>query len=602
MNVMKKYIAILFLFVAFSCQKKETLDATFRMEVKGYIEEECYTLGEAQNLYLWSSKSWPDRQVSALEYRVDPTLLESYNAEEGLNLKLLPDSCYLMEQTHFEMSDDDEFAKFKVKYWPEKIIHAGGSFNKVEYALPLRLWVNGVPQDERYASVVVGFLINPAEFSLANAENVTAFTLDVSQVYEFSVVFGTNYNNKEWINAEFELAPDLVQEYNNEHGTEYLPLPNADKVVSWLADEIVLDRDENQDSVTFFADMVQSGIDKSDKSRYMLPIRLVGISSEKCKVINNVRYFTWWNSKMEQSLWRVTTRSTASGSPSNLNDDDLASGWLWDYSRKNEIATDPENITYMLKDVTKLAVVHKVECHPWKGVNTAWMGAKDIAVQVTMDGEEWTTVKNFVAPQLTSDIVYFIELDEPVTCSGVRLSISSFHSDGVAFYEIYMHGELIENPNPPVVEGIPQSSWNVATTSCLAGEGARENLVDDDINTYWIWDYNGDKKLPEEITYTLKDETKTVTFEGVELYLRQQMWGNKGPKKADILISKDGITWDKVGVHEFQFNENGEAILTAQKFTVDSPISGVKGVRISITETNDDGIWFGEIKVSGSID
>ena len=277
-GIMKKYILLLLgVILIISCQEKEVQNAIFKMEVKGYMEEKCYTLGEEQTLYLWSSKSWADNQMTTVEYRVDPTVLEEYNVTEGTSLKLLPDSCYRMEERVFEVDDDATFAKFKVKYWPEKIIAAGGNYNTVEYALPLRIWVNGMPQEDRYGTVLVGFLINPAELTILNDENVQPFLLDVTKVYELPVVFKTNYNNKEWISLNFEVPNDLVQSYNDAHGTDYLPLPKTEEVVSWLAEEGELERDVNQDSVMFYVDFSKSGIAADDNNKYLLQIRLMNI-------------------------------------------------------------------------------------------------------------------------------------------------------------------------------------------------------------------------------------------------------------------------------------------------------------------------------------
>lgn len=596
---MKKYISLLLCGIAImACQDKEVQDAIFKMEVKGYMEEKCYTLGEEQTLYLWSSKSWADNQVTTVEYRVDPTVLEEYNVEEGTSLKLLPDSCFRMEQTVFEVDDEAEFAKFKVKYWPEKIIAGGGNYDVVEYALPLRIWVNGVPQEDRYGSVIVGFLINPAELSILWDKNIQTTMLDVTKVYEVPVIFETNYNNKEWITLNFEINNDLVQAYNNEHGTDYLPLPKTDEVVSWLEEEGELERDVNQDSIMFYVDFSKSGIASDDNNKYLLPIHLTSTSSTRCKIQNDVCYFSWWNSRINQSLWRVSTTSSADGNGSYLNDGNLKQHWLWDYNRGENIAVEPENITYMLQNPGLNAVIEKIECYAATSFGS-WKGPKDIAIQITNDGTEWETVQNFVAPQLSGDQVYEIVLDKPVTCLGIRLSISSYYSDGIAFYEICMHGKTVDNPNPPAIEGIPQWVWNVETSTVQ--EGAAANLVDDNIESFWSWDYYS-CQLPENITFTLKEKEQTISFAGIEFYLRQQMWGKKGPNKAEILVTKDGTEWTKVGEHNFQFSENGDPILTAQEFKLATPVKGVVGVRISIVETKDDGVWFGEIKMQGELE
>lgn len=438
---MKIYIATLFVVLSLlACQDKEMEDATFRLEVRGYVEEECYTFGEEQTLYLWSSKAWADNKTSTVEYYVDPSVLDDYNAENGTALKLLPDSCYRMEQTNFDVDDDAVYARFKVRYLPEKIINAGGNYNVVEYALPMRIMVNGVPQDDRYGTVVVGFLINPAVMNILNAGELTKFMLDPSEVYELPVVFETNYNNNEWITLDFDINEDLVEQYNEEHGTDYKLLPDIDKAVSWLQEEAELEKGVNTDSVMFYVDFAQTSIDKGDHTVYLLPVKLNSVSSTKCKIEDDVRYFAFASTNIDQAVWNVTTTSTSSGSSSLLNDGNDNAFWLWNWMRGPEIATNPENITYTLIDQSAPVEIGKIECHCFRGSNSAWLGAKDIAVQISDDGESWTTVKNFVAPQLAQQLtVYNIELDAPVVCKAIRLSISSYYSDGICFSEIIMH-------------------------------------------------------------------------------------------------------------------------------------------------------------------
>ena len=63
-------------------------------------------------------------------------------------------------------------------------------------------------------------------------------------------------------------------------------------------------------------------------------------------------------------------------------------------------------------------------------------------VQISTDGgASWNEIKRYTAPQLSGNTTYSIELDEPVQCNAVRLSIISGYSDGIAFSEIIMHGQ-----------------------------------------------------------------------------------------------------------------------------------------------------------------
>ena len=115
MNMKSLLINIcLLLTIIVSCTDTEIMDSTFTLEVKGFVEEECYTFGEEQPLYLWASKNWADNQVSEVTYEVYPEALEAYNSSEGTSYKLLPESCYRIEQDSFSIDDETQYAKFRV--------------------------------------------------------------------------------------------------------------------------------------------------------------------------------------------------------------------------------------------------------------------------------------------------------------------------------------------------------------------------------------------------------------------------------------------------------------------------------------------------------
>ena len=597
-------ISLLVLLAA--CQKEESMEATFNMEVKGFVEEECYTFGEPQAVYLWSTKSWADGTVTNVEYQVDPTLLDEYNKEKGTAYQLLPDSCYWMEQKDFNIDDEARHARFKVMYSPESIIASGGHYDSLEFALPMRLIVNGVPAETERGSVIVAFRVYEPLLSIQRSGFVDSVKVFDGSVYSLSMPFAVNYDNKEWINLTFEIDDEFVEEYNAENGTEYLPFPHDNPdYVTWVAEDGELERDVKKDSLMVYADMqaIQSG------KQYMLAMKLSSISSTKAKIDpeNFRRYVIFAEPPVvpyiSQSRWTVTTTSLASGSAAgladnNVNGDVTNSFWVWNWSTKKF----PENIDYKLTRLDSLAVVSEIEL--WaRRESTAWQGPKDMEIYVTRDGNTWDKVMDYHVELAEDGAVntepYRITFPSPIECVGVRIAITSMYSDGIGFNEIYMCGEMIPNPNAPEYFDILQNVWTVTTSSAAEGNGSVLN--NNSRADRWLWNYRG--SLPEDITYTLKDQNQTATVDSIWLYPSiGTNAGWHGPKDMTIQIDKDGSgTWEDVTT--FQAPDLGGDAKWESGYCIDLGQSvECKAIRIRITSYWSDGIAFSEIVMYGKVE
>ena len=585
-------ICLLFLLTV-SCTDTEVLDSTFTLEVKGFVEEKCYTFGEEQPLYLWASKNWADNRLSEVTYEVAPEVLESYNATEGTSYQLLPESCYRFTQDSFSVDDESQLAKFKMMYSPEQIIAEGGSYGTIEYALPVRILVNGVPMEDRYGSVIVGFNVNKAVMSITNPLETTML-IDPAVSQEVAMTFEVNYDNIEWIQLGFTVNGDLVEEYNQAHGTSYLPFPMED--VSWLTEEFELEREVDVDSALFYADMIN--LDQT--KRYLLAIRLDSVSTSKCQIDpeHNTRYVIFSNPRIPQSKWRVSTKSTKEGAAANLVDDDPNTFWMWNYDN-NDL---PEDITFMLKDMSELAVIEKIQLFA-RQYNNSWAGPKDMEIYVTKDGDSWEKIKDYTVALGADGKVntegYYIEFDEPVECLGYRIRITSYYDNGIGFMEIYTEGSLIENPNPPASDGrIDQGAWTVTTSTTSSGSPA--NLNDYDEATFWLWKWSN-YQLPGNITYTLTDQTQTATVEAIEVYAYNT--GNpgwKGAQTIEVQVQTDGETWTTIQTYNVALKDDGMANTDGYKIELSEPVQ-CKAIRLSVTEVYSDGLAFGEIYINGEL-
>ncbi len=590
-HLIKNIYLLLLLFI--SCTDKEITDSTFTLEVRGYAEEECYTFGEEQALYLWASKNWADTKTSLVEYRVDPTVLDDYNASENTSYKLLPESCYRMVQDSFFVDDESKFAKFKIMYSPEQIIAEGGQYDMVEYALPVRIYVDGVSMEERYGSVVVGFRVNKALISLLNEQEVT-YTIDTTRSQEIMISYQTNYDNLEWINLGFNIGGQLVDDYNATHGTEYLPFPKED--ITYIASDFELEREVNVDSNAFYADMAHL----EPQKKYLLAIQLDNVTSTKCQIDpeNSIRYFLFYNSRLPQDIWTATASSTIEGSASALIDGEVSSSsyWIWDYYKK----ALPEEITLRLKDLNQLAVIEKLEVFT-RLDNYGKLGPKTIKIYYTQDLQTWNEAGTFAVPKKDNGEPlesYELKLEQPVKCVAIKLSITEIDDNGVWFSEIYASGELTDNPNPPQLTTIPQSYWKVEVTSKADGDGPLLN--NDNLTDYWLWNWtnfgNLSENNPENITFTLLESDAQATINKIEVYAYQGANpGWLGAKDMIVQISTDGgASWNEIKRYTApQLSGN-----TTYSIELDEPVQ-CNAVRLSIISGYSDGIAFSEIIMHG---
>lgn len=72
----------------------------------------------------------------------------------------------------FEVTDEMKYAKFKVMCSPDKIVELG-TYGKIEYALPYRIYVNGQAAEDRYGTVIVAFnVLQPLALIEAGIDSV----------------------------------------------------------------------------------------------------------------------------------------------------------------------------------------------------------------------------------------------------------------------------------------------------------------------------------------------------------------------------------------------------------------------------------------------
>lgn len=262
---MKRLCYILWsLWILLSCSNDSVEPSDVTLEVRNYVEETIYNFGEDQAVYLWATKSWADKGISKVEYVVDESVLDNYNQEHGTTLKLLPESCYHAEQTVFEVTDEMKYAKFKVMCSPSKIVELG-SYEKIEYALPYRIYVNGQTVEDRYGAVIVAFKIMQP-LALIETRVDTVYLRGEDEL-SFTFTCSVNFDNRLSIPLDFSTDASLVDDFNTQYGVNYGGV-TSDAII-WATNTISLERKETEKKVSFDVNTAMLPIGIS-----VLPIKL----------------------------------------------------------------------------------------------------------------------------------------------------------------------------------------------------------------------------------------------------------------------------------------------------------------------------------------
>lgn len=128
----------------------------------------------------------------------------------------------------------------------------------------------------------------------------------------------------------------------------------------------------------------------------------------------------------------------------------------------------------------------------------------------------------------------------------------------------------------PNIYILDRSNWTATASSDKAGEdgGTAQVLLDGNSETYWHSQWSPDAPLPHWILIDMKQEYEISV---VEVFKRLS---NTDCKKLDILVSMDGVNFDKIGTIEYEKTQ----LPNAKDITLDTSVRA-KYLKLLITES-----------------
>lgn len=236
-------------------------------------------------------KSGVGQRAVQLNLTIDPDLLAEYNQVNGTSYKLMNPAVYQLENSTIDMEADQYEAAFKLAFDREKYREEMSNDPTALFAIPCTITIlNPLENDPReMQTILVPKLLEPyIQFASAGfLTDVNTITAASPSNLWYYLKVELNYPNSRDVSFTVRTAhnqTELIQQYNQEHGTSYKPFPES---VYQTKDSPVIPKGTDYAALSFqvFKDKLVSG--KVEFGRYMLALEIDQVSVNKIHPVNN---------------------------------------------------------------------------------------------------------------------------------------------------------------------------------------------------------------------------------------------------------------------------------------------------------------------------
>ncbi|MGL5731558.1 MAG: BT_3987 domain-containing protein [Bacteroidales bacterium] len=253
-----------------SCDKNNDLsdkaDSIYSVAENGVKPVLSYDIDEKYKSELWIQKGGLGKNNSQVVFRVEPTILDSLNKEDGTAYQLLPEDCYELTIPGISFSDSERLLAAEVTYDPTKIASLSG-YNTVRYVLPLQAKaIDGRLNPDR-DRIILAFEVAQPIVTIANGGFQQ---VDINSIKRLPVEITVPFTNKWNISCQLKNDQFVVDEYNATNNTFFALLPNDQYSAP---EKIELKEGENSSIVNYeLSDGLLPG-------NYLLPVQIDNITA-----------------------------------------------------------------------------------------------------------------------------------------------------------------------------------------------------------------------------------------------------------------------------------------------------------------------------------
>ncbi|MEC3881481.1 discoidin domain-containing protein [Parapedobacter sp. 10938] len=408
-------------------------------------------------------------------------------------------------------------------------------------------------------------------------------SLDDPFTYPLSVSYGgtTNYDQGD-ISVNLGVDNALVDGYNADHSTAYLPLPEG----SWSLDKtaiVIPDGDRISDVATVTVDpsLVNFAHD------YLLPVTMQSATGDKIP-INEELKTVYLVIKGDVELLPVENLWTAHGSSS-----------VWQEGFKVENVYDGNRNSYWHSALTGMPQWFAVNMNGYKLVEGfSWINRqepdqhalpKHVKFETSMDGEIWTEVLD--VPELpASRTMQVLELPEKVVAKYFKVTVLSNWAD--APYTYVADVSTWAGTKPTGEYDWEKSTWEVIDYKSQWNDGMGvSKIFDGDKNSAWHSEpFDATKNgMPQWFVVDMMKVRPAI--KGFLIWNRQDDHGSE-PKHVVFSVSEDNTNWTTV----LELDEMSNDFSKELDYKTTTPQAG-RYLKVEVLSNWSGGAWtyFGEI-------
>lgn len=407
--------------------------------------------------------------------------------------------------------------------------------------------------------------------------------LDKTSSFPLSISYGgtTNYEQGDIV-ADIAADITLVDSFNIENGTSYLPLPTAaysfDKTSVTIANG---SRISDQIQVTIQPNSVNFA------NEYLLPVTIKSATEGKIPVseeFKTVYYIIKGNVKTTPSVEKWTV---------------LASSSVWQPVFPVENVWDNDRNSYWHTALTGMPQWFAIDMNDYTLIEGfTWVNRQDgaaalpkhVKFETSMNGTNWTEVLD-VAELPNKKEIQILELPHKVVAVYFRVTILSNWAD--APYTFVSEVSPWAGEKPTGDYNWEKNTWEINDfkSQWNADSWGLRNIIDGDKNTCWHSEpFDATKNgMPQWFIIDMKKSRPAI--KGFLIWQRQDDHGME-PKNVVFSISNDKTTWTKV----LEVSEMSNDYTKELNYKTTAPAPG-RYLKVEVKSNWGGGGWtyFGEI-------
>ena len=180
-----------------------------------------YDVEETLDYDIYAYSSGYFGQPSEVKVVLDPDAVETFNAANGSSYTLLGEEYYQIVKSTGSISAEGRRATLSIRLDCKEIM-ALPYMN--DYVLPLRLTAAGTEVNEELNTILINPRMQETEVLAENA-GVVESDLSAADANTLEFTAYTEFDNKWETTTEYAYGDEVLDAYNAEHGTNYLPIP-----------------------------------------------------------------------------------------------------------------------------------------------------------------------------------------------------------------------------------------------------------------------------------------------------------------------------------------------------------------------------------------